>query len=258
MRAASHPVIAGCCLLAAVLLLGGCGNGDQDKPAGEAGGAGQLVVALLPAVQGGVDAEAVAGVVASIRHRLGRVGFEEVSVNALPDDELLVRFSASPASDSPRIIMDKAFENCGVLELRRMHPDSEILVGSLKRLSQAGPGWWVAQGSDGLRCVVAEEVLLGSEQVIGVEAVASSTGSGLDVLVTVDARASRLVTDLKAEIGLQPLALLLDGRVAAAPVAARSLAGDTIVVARGVSQARARELVFVLEAPLLVPLQTKG
>ena len=258
MRVSSHRVIAGCGLLAVLLLFAACGDGREAASGEQAGAAGEVVVSLLPAVQGGVDADAVAGVVAAIRHRLERVGFEGVSVSALPKDELLVSFSSSPSAGNARAILNKSFESCGVLELRRMHPDSEILVANLKRLVQAGANWWVAQGEDGTRCVVEEEILLRNEHVVAVRAVPAAGGGGVDVVVTVDAQAARLIADLKARMALQPLALLLDGKAVAAPVSARSLAADTIVVAKGVSEARARELIFVLEAPLVVPLQTKG
>lgn len=247
-----------CCLLGSALLLAGCGSGEGNASSADAGGAGEMVVSLLPAVQGSADAEDVAGVAAAIRYRLERVGFEGVSVNTLPNDELLVRFSSSPSSEKARKIMDKAFLNCGVLELRHLHPDSRILVANLKRLAQAGSGWWVAPGESGGRHVVGDEILLGSKHVTGVEIEASSIGLGFDVVVGLDPQGSRILGELRARIGLRPLALLIDRKAVAAPLPARALKNDSIFVVRGVSEAEARELAFVLGAPLVVPLQTKG
>jgi hypothetical protein len=258
MRVSLQSSLACGLLLGCSLLLSGCGDGGQAASDGQAGGGGEVVVSLLTGVQGTAGVEAVAGVVASMRYRLERIGFGEVEINALPRDEMLVRFASSPESKSARALMDTVFSKGGILELRRAHPDSKFLVASVKRLAQAGSGWWVAQDESGGKHVVGEKKLLGNESVVSVEVLDSSTGSGFDVIVTLNTSAMRVVDELRSEIDRQPLALLVDGRVMAAPLPARALGRNTILVAKGVSQAKARELGFILEAPLVVPLQTRG
>ncbi len=121
-----------------------------------------------------------------------------------------------------------------------------------------GSEWWVAEGMDGRRHVVGEELLLGGEHVLGVETQGSSTGSGFDVIVRLDASGFRILEAMREKTSRQALALLLDRKVMVAPLSALAISGDRILVARGVSATEAKELAFILGAPLVVPLQTKG
>jgi len=244
------PIIAAVlgCLIAFVL------SGCADKA--ETQGGGEIVISLLPTNGASAAGDVTTATVDAIRSRLGRIGFEGIEVLPKGNDELVLRFSRKP--DNAAQLLEQAVSRLGNLELLRLHPKSDQLSKDLRLLSEAGPEWGMVSGEGGMRLVVGETALLTNKQISKIEVRESSPDSAtFDVVAHIDANISRRLKGLRSALGRAPLALILDGQVLEAPLQEASLNTSSIILSTQIEEAAARELAFILEAPLVVPLQIR-
>ena len=237
----------------------GCEKRKTGSDAGGAESAREVIVSFGTRNGVRLKPEEVEFLISSVRRRLIKLGFERVEVKAArPRDELLIGFASSPATGAPGELMKQAFSRPGLLDLRRLHPESAALVKSLKLFARVGPEWTVARDQRGGQFVVGWESHLNPRYLGGVKVTRSVSGEGFDVSVILSAQGVLMLDEAKAGMAGGSLALLLDGKVLGAPLPPIAAADRAILVNRGVSEAEARERAFALEAPFVVPLQIKS